>query len=73
VRGRLHQVTIGLPTDIIDAIDAVAHREDRSRAKAIEHLLRQALKLPRTAPMPASRRRQRAQPLQLTRSLALSL
>ena len=44
MRGRLQQVTIGLAPELVDAIDARAAREDRSRAKMIELVLRDAFR-----------------------------
>jgi hypothetical protein len=43
LRGRQQQITLGLPPDLVDAIDALAERDARSRTKMIELLLRDAL------------------------------
>jgi len=41
LRGRKAPLALTLPPDLIDAIDALAAAEDRSRAKMIEIILRQ--------------------------------
>ena len=43
LRGRKAPLTVTLPPDLIDAVDAVAAKHDRSRAKMIEILLRGAV------------------------------
>jgi len=40
LRGRKLPLTLTLPPDLIEAMDAIAAREDRSRAKMIEIALR---------------------------------
>ena len=40
LRGRKMPLALTLPPDLIDAIDAIAAAEDRSRAKMIELVLR---------------------------------
>jgi metal-responsive CopG/Arc/MetJ family transcriptional regulator len=72
MKGYMQQIAIGLPPEIVDAVDAAAYRENRSRAKVIEEALRQALNLPRPdRATPARKRGRRARPLQLTQ-LAVS-
>jgi hypothetical protein len=43
VRGRRRPPAITLPPDLIDALDAVAAKEEQSRAKMMEIILRQGL------------------------------
>ena len=40
LRGRRAPITLTLPPDLIDAVDAIAIEEERSRAKMIELALR---------------------------------
>jgi hypothetical protein len=40
LRGRKAPLALTLPPDLIDAVDAIAVEEDRSRAKMIEIVLR---------------------------------
>jgi hypothetical protein len=40
LRGRRAPITLTLPPDLIDAVDAIAAEEERSRAKMIELALR---------------------------------
>jgi metal-responsive CopG/Arc/MetJ family transcriptional regulator len=43
LRGRLQQVSVGLPPELVEQLEAIAARESRSRGKVIELLLRDAL------------------------------
>ena len=41
LRGRKRLLTLTLPPDLVETIDAIAAEEDRSRAKIVEYALRQ--------------------------------
>jgi hypothetical protein len=41
LRGRKRLLTLTLPPDLVDTVDAIAAEEERSRAKIIEFALRQ--------------------------------
>jgi hypothetical protein len=43
LRGRKQPLALNLPPDLIEAVDAVALREERSRSKMIEMLVRLGL------------------------------
>jgi hypothetical protein len=43
LRGRKAPIALTLPPDLIEAVDAIAVEEDRSRAKMIELLLRRGV------------------------------
>jgi hypothetical protein len=43
LRGRKAPLALTLPPDLIEAVDAIAVEEDRSRAKMIELLLRRGV------------------------------
>jgi hypothetical protein len=66
IRGRMAQVTVGLPPALVDAVDLYAMRETRSRARMMELLLREALEQRGTLPVrdvktpPAPKRRKGA-------------
>ena len=49
LRGNRQPLAVTLPPELIAAVDEMAHRQERSRAKMVEILLRGAVQWPQEA------------------------